>query len=96
MANKKDIRNNYDKARQIVEVKISFIIHLTVYLIVNILLIIINLNTKPEVLWFKFPMMGWGVGLLIHGIVAFLAPALSGLKERMIEKELKKQKQDGK
>jgi hypothetical protein len=83
---------DYNKAKEIVEVKISFLIHLTVYVLVNAFLIVINLITNKYTLWFVWPLMGWGIGLLIHGIVAFLSPGLSRLRERMIEKELKKQK----
>jgi hypothetical protein len=92
MANQKDPQKNYNEAKQIVEVKISFFTHLIVYILVNLLLVIINISTRPEVLWFKWPMMGWGIGLVIHGLVAFLSPKLSDVKERMIEKELKKKK----
>jgi len=37
-------------------------------------------------------MIDWGIGLIIHAIVVFLAPEFSALKEKMIEKELKIQK----
>lgn len=83
-------QTDYDKAKEIVEVKISFLVHLIVYILINALLVFINLSTSRDTLWFKWPMMGWGIGLVIHGIVAFLSPGLSRLKERMIEKELKK------
>lgn len=84
-------QEEYNKAKRNVEIKISFFIHLVIYILVNILLIIINLNTKPDTLWFKWPLMGWGIGLIIHGIVAFLSLGFIGLKEKMIEKEIKKQ-----
>jgi hypothetical protein len=42
------VNSDYDKAKRIVAAKISFIIHLVVYLCVNILLVVINLVTTPE------------------------------------------------
>jgi hypothetical protein len=32
-------------------------------------------------------MIGWGIGLIIHGIVIFLAQEFSTLKEKMIERD---------
>jgi hypothetical protein len=82
---------DYNKAKKNVEIKISFFIHLVIYILVNGLLIIINLKTKPDILWFKWPLIGWGIGLIMHGIVAFVSLGLSNVKERMIEKEIQKQ-----
>jgi hypothetical protein len=31
----------------------------------------INLLTSPERIWFGFPMLGWGIGLLAHGLSVF-------------------------
>ncbi len=82
---------DYNKAKKNVEIKISFFIHLVIYILVNGLLIIINLNTKPDILWFKWPLIGWGIGLIMHGIVAFVSLGFNNVKEKMIEKEIKKQ-----
>ena len=43
----------YQKAKKRVEAKIGFYIHLAVYVGVNILIIIINLITSSQYLWFK-------------------------------------------
>lgn len=45
----------YQRAKKRVEAKIGFYIHLAVYAGVNILLIIINLSTSPQYIWFKWP-----------------------------------------
>jgi hypothetical protein len=83
---------DYNRAKAIVELRISFFIHLTIYVLVNSLFVIINLSTDREVLWFKWPMIGWGIGLIIHGIVLFLAQEFSTLKEKMIEREINREK----
>jgi len=51
--------------------KVGLYIHATVYVAVNVLLITINLNTAPGNLWFKWPLLGWAIGLLAHAVAAF-------------------------
>lgn len=58
----------YLRAKKQVENLKAFYIHLTVYILVNTMLTILNLVTNPSYLWFLFPLVGWGIGLLIHGI----------------------------
>ena len=79
----------YNKAEKRVEAKIGFYIHLAVYIAINIFLIIINLITSTAYLWFKWPLIGWGIGVFFHALGVFV---LSGrLKEEMIEKEMEKE-----
>lgn len=40
--------------------------HATVYAVVIPILVVVNLLAVPEFLWFEFPMLGWGAGLLAH------------------------------
>jgi len=46
--------------------KKSFIIHAIAYALGNAILIAFNLLFVPQVLWFVFPLVGWGAGLAIH------------------------------
>ena len=82
----------YQKAKRRAEAKIGFYIHLAVYVGVNILLIIINLSTSPQHIWFMWPLLGWGIGLFFHGmsIFVFSGKKFKGIKEKMIEKEMKR------
>ncbi len=82
----------YQRAKRRAEAKIGFYIHLAVYVGVNILLIIINLSTSPQYIWFKWPLLGWGIGLFFHGmsIFVFSGKKFKGIKEKMIEKEMKR------
>lgn len=34
-----------------------------IFLLVNLLLIVINIITNPDVLWFIYPLLGWGIPL---------------------------------
>lgn len=81
----------YERAKGRVEAKIGFFIHLAVYIVVNSLLIIINISTVPQYLWFKWPLIGWGIGLIFHALGVFFFSNGSIIKERLIEKEMKKQ-----
>ncbi len=81
----------YQKAKKRVEAKIGFFIHLAVYVGVNTLLIITNLTTSSEHLWFKWPLIGWGIGLFFHALGVFVSLEGASVKERMIEREMKKE-----
>lgn len=61
----------YIKALKRVEEIKGFYGNLAAYVVVNIVLMIINLATSPEYLWFFWPMLGWGVGVLFHGLKTF-------------------------
>ena len=67
--------------------KLGFYIHLTAYIAVNLLLVIINFSINPQNLWCKWPLMGWGIGLLAHWFATFVAPQLM---RRLAERELEK------
>ena len=77
-------------AHQNAKLKVEFRIHLAVYLAVNILLAIINITLTPEYLWVIWPVLGWGLGIIIHGINVHFFTS-SNFKERMIQKEMEKQ-----
>lgn len=69
-------RNNqneerYNKAKKRVEAIKGFYGNLTSYIVVNIGLLIINLMTSPNELWFYWPMIGWGIGVVIHGMKVY-------------------------
>lgn len=81
-------REAYERASKRVAARISFYIHLTVYVVVNLLLVAINLAASPEHLWFYWPLFGWGIGLCFHGLSVFFFGRLDSIKERMIEKEM--------
>ncbi len=83
----------YEKAKKRVEAKMGFYIHLAVYVGVNLLLIVINVATSRQYLWFKWPLLGWGIGLFFHGmsIFVFSGRKFKGIKENMIQEEIKRQ-----
>ncbi|MFZ0545024.1 MAG: 2TM domain-containing protein, partial [Candidatus Promineifilaceae bacterium] len=80
----------YERARESVEARLEFYRHLAIYVGVNVLLIIINLITSPDSLWFVWPLLGWGIGIVVHAVRVFVVPTGSSLKARMIEQEIEK------
>jgi hypothetical protein len=77
-------------ATQTVDARIGFYIHLAVYAFVNAGLIAINLSTSPEHLWFKWPLLGWGLGLVCHALAVFVLPRGRSIRGRMIAREMRK------
>jgi hypothetical protein len=61
----------YQRAKKQVEEIKGFYGHLVSFLAVNAFLLFINLKYSPQELWFLWPFMGWGIGLLLHGLKAF-------------------------
>lgn len=80
----------YRRARARVEARLGFYQHATIYLAVNALLVFLNLTRNPDHLWFQWPLLGWGIGVVSHGISVFAAPWGTARKERMIQREMEK------
>jgi len=70
--------------------KVEFRIHLVIYLAVITLLAIINLAATPGYIWFKWPLLGWGIAIIIHALTVYFSTGDSSLKEKMISKEMEK------
>ena len=59
------------RARRRVRRLRGFYMHASVYLIVMTAMIAMNLITSRQRIWFPFPMLGWGFGLAVHGLMTF-------------------------
>ncbi|MDM5264068.1 2TM domain-containing protein [Sulfurovum sp. XTW-4] len=81
----------YQRAKKRAKAKFGFYIHLSVYIAVSILLIVINLSSYTQYLWFKWPLMGWGIGVFFHALRVFVFSGRPSLTEKMIEKEMKRE-----
>lgn len=46
----------------------GFFFHFSAYVLVNAILIAVNLLLTPDRLWFYWPLLGWGIGILAHGL----------------------------
>ncbi|WP_202080842.1 2TM domain-containing protein [Caldalkalibacillus salinus] len=86
-----DHDERYLRAKKKVENLKGFYIHSTVYILVNIMLFFINFFTFEGEWWFIFPLMGWGVGLTVHGLVTFASGFFGeGWEERKIQEYMDK------
>lgn len=82
----------YEQAKTRLEEKYGFYTHLTVYLAVNLLLVIINLTNLTEGVWFVYPLLGWGIGLFFHALSVFVFAGRRFLiTEEMIKKEINRE-----
>ncbi len=70
------------------DMKLGFRAHLMAYAIVNAGLALINFVTTPGDWWVQWPMFGWGIGLLAHGVTVYFDG--DNLRNRMIEEELER------
>lgn len=87
----------YLRAKRKVENLKSFYIHLIVFILVNIFLILINVVNYKEVghWWFIYPVIGWGIGLVIHGIsITSSGPFGEKWEREKMEKYINEDKRD--
>jgi hypothetical protein len=79
-------------ARERAKAKLGFYVHLIVYIVVNAFLILLWYLTPDtaEIPWFVYPLVGWGIGLVAHGVYTFYGG--TGLEDSMTERELEKLK----
>ena len=64
-------RERYERAKAQVGRVRGFYTHATVFVLVNLALLAINLITNPHGLWFYWPLLAWGVGLAVHAFTVF-------------------------
>ncbi|MDB5870894.1 MAG: hypothetical protein JWQ07_336 [Ramlibacter sp.] len=67
--------------------KLGWYFHLAVYVAVNgfmLALTYFGLRSRP---WSMYPVLGWGLGVVLHGISVFLLGAGGGLREQLVRKE---------
>lgn len=67
----REARQEMRAARTPQERQRRFFIHFAVYVIVTGSLAAMNLTRNPDHLWFHWVAMGWGIGVIGHGLRAF-------------------------
>ena len=88
-----DEQESYESAKKRVDEIKSFYSHLFVYMAVNAGLFLLNILTAPKHLWFYWPLIGWGIGLSIHGLSVFGTQKFLGKdwEERKIREIMEKE-----
>jgi len=72
-------------ARRRAGARMGWYVHAFVYLVVNTVLAALSLSTGRH--WAIFPALGWGLGLLLHGLGVWLALGGGGIQQRLLEQE---------
>ena len=72
-------------ARKRVKARLGWLIHATVYVCVITGLTLLGLSQGKA--WPIFPALGWGFGLLMHGLAVFVVGAGGALCETWVERE---------
>ena len=74
-------------ARKRAGAKIGWYVHALVYVLVNLAMFAAahwGLTQRP---WSVFPLLGWGIGLALHGISVFVLASGSGWREQLVQRE---------
>ena len=74
-------------ARRRAGAKMGWYIHATVYVLVNLFLVILASSRGQN--WAMYPLLGWGLGLLIHGAVVFFVAPGGNFYDRLLDRERK-------
>ena len=66
--------------------KLGWYLHACAYLCINLALMALAFSQGRH--WAIYPALGWGLGLLIHGLVVWLVSASSPVWQRMVAREM--------
>lgn len=77
-------------ARKRAGAKLGWYSHAAVYVLVNLFLFSMSEYAFGSRRWSLAPLLGWGLGLALHGVAVFVLGKGSDLRERMVQKEREK------
>lgn len=72
-------------ARRRAAARMGWYVHALVFLAVNAVLAALSLSSGRH--WAIYPALGWGLGLLIHGLVVWVVLGGGGLQQRLVNQE---------
>lgn len=83
----------YQRAKEKVRAVKLFYIDLLIFVLVNLFLFLLNTTFTSEKLWFIWPLMGYGVGIIAHAILVFgfSRPFKLSWKEKKIKEIMEKE-----
>jgi len=76
-------------ARKRAEDKVGVFIHFTIYVAVNLLLVLVWWFSGAGFPWFIFVLVFWGIGIVAHWVSVFVG---TGMTDRMAASEYQKLK----
>ena len=74
-------------ARKRAGAKLGWYAHAIAFVLVNLVLFGLSNYAFGDRTWSVYPLLGWGLGLALHGVSVFVLGTGSGLRERMVHKE---------
>jgi hypothetical protein len=74
-------------ARKRAGAKLGWYFHAAVYVVVNLFVFAMSHYAFGNRSWSVYPLLGWGLGLALHGASVWLLGAGGDLRERMVQKE---------
>lgn len=74
-------------ARKRAGAKLGWYFHAAVYLVVNLFVFAMSHYAFGNRSWSVYPLLGWGLGLALHGASVWLLGAGGELRERMVQTE---------
>lgn len=89
--NKKYSTEEYQDAKKAVEERLGFYVHLTAYILVNSYFIFLSVRNGGY-FWAVWPMAGWGIGLVFHGVSVFGFFNNNAWKNKQIQREIEKRR----
>lgn len=89
--------DDYKQARRAVRRRMSFFRHVSTFVSVLALLLVIDIITGPDEFWVQWVALVWGIVLGVHFLNTFVFDAVLGrdAERRMVERELRKRKGSG-
>lgn len=67
--------------------KLGWYVHAAVYVVVNLFLFALSVYGFGQRPWSVYPLLGWGLGLGLHGISVFLLGAGGSFREKLVQQE---------
>lgn len=77
----------YRLARRRANAKLVWFFHAAVYIVVNLFVFAMSEYGWGQRAWSVKPLLGWGLGLALHGTSVWLLGTGGELRERMVQKE---------
>ncbi len=77
--------------------KLGWYTHAVVYVLVNLFIFAISQHGFGSRPWSVYPLLGWGLGLALHGVAVFILGSAGGMRQRLVQRErerLQRQRQN--
>jgi two-component system LytT family sensor kinase len=90
-------QQRYQRARARVQQLRGLYVHAGMFLLVNVYLLLVNLVTNAQSLWFYWPLLTWGIVLAAHAFIVLGAggAALTAWEGRKIRELMQREEESG-